>query len=199
MENQALSYQELENILRLLDASQRDGTVEVRLGDIKLKVTKGDASAPAPAAPAPAPAAPAPAPAAPVAPAAPTPVEAAPTAAPAAAAPDQPAPAAAPAAAAPAAPTADVPTADIPAGHTVRSPMNGVFYLQPSPGAPAFVEEGARVEAGEDLAIIEVMKLMNRLTSPVSGIVRRVCAANEQLVEKDAALFIIETDEAGAQ
>ena len=192
MENQALSYQELENILRLLDASQRDGTVEVRLGDIKLKVTKGDASAPAPAAPAPAPAAP-------VAPAAPTPVEAAPTAAPAAAAPDQPAPAAAPAAAAPAAPTADVPTADIPAGHTVRSPMNGVFYLQPSPGAPAFVEEGARVEAGEDLAIIEVMKLMNRLTSPVSGIVRRVCAANEQLVEKDAALFIIETDEAGAQ
>jgi biotin carboxyl carrier protein len=74
----------------------------------------------------------------------------------------------------------------------VESPMTGVFYRSPSPGAPAFAEEGDRVSAGQDLAIIEVMKLMNRLTSPVDGILRRVCQESESLVEHGQALFVIE-------
>ncbi|MBK0419076.1 hypothetical protein JD276_08510 [Leucobacter sp. CSA1] len=184
MEKQVLSFQELDNILRLLDASPRSGTFEIRVGDLKLKVAKGDENAAA-AVPAPAAAAPA----APVAAPAPA-TDPAPTAAPAAREPEPaPEPAAAPAAAAPA----------IESGHTVRSPMTGVFYRQPSPDAPPFAAEGQRVEAGDDLAIIEVMKLMNRLSSPVSGTVRQVCAENEQLVENGAPLFVIEPDEAGDQ
>jgi len=189
MDKQVLSFQELDNILRLLEASQRPGTVEIRLGDVKLKVTKADVSDAAQAPPSAAPAAGAVV----AAPAAAAPVAAEPAAAPPAAAVALQAAPSTEAAPAPASDDAALPTN----GHTVKSPMNGVFYRQPSPGAPAFVEEGQRVEAGDDLAIIEVMKLMNRLSSPVSGIVRRVCAANEQLVEKNAALFIIETDEAG--
>src|SRR6186997_174183 len=44
---------------------------------------------------------------------------------------------------------------------TVESPMVGTFYRSPSPGAPAFVEVGDRVKAGQTLCIVEAMKLMN--------------------------------------
>lgn len=187
MDKQVLSFQELENILRLLDASPRSGTFEIRVGDLKLKVTKADEQAEVAAAdPAPAGAPPARAtePASEVA-------------APASAA--APAVAAEPAAAAEPAPAPAHAAPALESGHTVRSPMTGVFYRQPSPDAPPFVAEGQRVKAGDDLAIIEVMKLMNRLSSPVSGTVRQVCAENEQLVENGAPLFVIEPDEAGDQ
>src|SRR5262245_51938442 len=60
--------------------------------------------------------------------------------------------AAAPAAAAPAAGPKD---------GAVTSPMVGTVYLAASPGAKAFTAVGAKVKAGDTLAIIEAMKVMN--------------------------------------
>ncbi|HEX4674276.1 MAG TPA: biotin/lipoyl-containing protein, partial [Steroidobacteraceae bacterium] len=45
--------------------------------------------------------------------------------------------------------------------HEVTAPLLGTFYRSPKPGAPPFVEVGARVEEETIVAIIEVMKLMN--------------------------------------
>src|SRR5580704_8310165 len=68
-----------------------------------------------------------------------------------------PAPAAAPAA--PAGGGAAAPTyAD---GDLVKSPMVGTVYLQPEPGAPAFVRVGDSVSEGQTLMIVEAMKTMN--------------------------------------
>jgi acetyl-CoA carboxylase biotin carboxyl carrier protein len=72
---------------------------------------------------------------------------------------------------------------------TVDSPMLGTFYRAESPGAPAFVEVGARVEADTTVCIIEVMKMMNSVPAGVSGVIAEVVAENAQLVEYGAPLF----------
>jgi len=77
------------------------------------------------------------------------------------------------------------------AGETVTSPMVGTVYLAPEPGAPPFVEIGARVREGDTLLIIEAMKTMNQIPSPVSGTVRRVLVSNGEPLEFGAPLMII--------
>jgi biotin carboxyl carrier protein len=74
----------------------------------------------------------------------------------------------------------------------IRSPMVGIFYRAPAPGEPPFVEIGDSVEEGQQVAIIEVMKLMNRISSPCAGIVREICVENAQLAGFDAPLVWIE-------
>jgi len=71
----------------------------------------------------------------------------------------------------------------------VRSPAVGSFWVAPSPGAPPFVVVGQAVESDEQLAIVEVMKLMNPVVAPQSGEIVQVCAANADLVEYDQVLF----------
>lgn len=74
----------------------------------------------------------------------------------------------------------------------IRSPMVGIFYRAPAPGEPHFVEIGGSVEEGQQVGIIEVMKLMNRISSPCAGIVREICVGNSQLAGFDAPLMWIE-------
>jgi oxaloacetate decarboxylase alpha subunit len=74
----------------------------------------------------------------------------------------------------------------------VESPMVGVFYRAPSPGAPAFVDVGDTVEPGQTLCILEAMKLFNELKAEVAGRVRSIHAENAQPVEYGQLLFEIE-------
>ena len=103
---------------------------------------------------------------------------------------------AAPVAAAPvAAPVAASPAeAAAPAlsGHIVRSPMVGTFYASASPDAPAFVEAGQHVNAGDTLCIVEAMKMMNQIEADKSGVIKEILVQNEDAIEFDQPLFIIE-------
>ncbi|SFP84566.1 acetyl-CoA carboxylase biotin carboxyl carrier protein [Variovorax sp. PDC80] len=100
-----------------------------------------------------------------------------------------PAVAAAPAGAtAPAAPVAEA----APAGHPVKSPMVGTFYRSASPGAPAFVEVGSKVNEGDTLCIIEAMKILNEIEADKAGTVTQILGENGQAVEYGQPLFIIE-------
>ncbi|MEJ2022296.1 MAG: acetyl-CoA carboxylase biotin carboxyl carrier protein [Maritimibacter sp.] len=104
------------------------------------------------------------------------------------------APAAAPAAASPAAaPAADNADGD-PAAHpgAVTSPMVGTVYLQPEPGASAFVKVGDSVSEGDTLLIIEAMKTMNQIPAPRSGVVKRILVEDGAPAEFGAPLMIIE-------
>jgi acetyl-CoA carboxylase biotin carboxyl carrier protein len=78
----------------------------------------------------------------------------------------------------------------------VSSPIIGVFYVSPSPEDAPFVQEGAAVGAGQTLCIVEAMKLMNEIPSPVSGTVVKVLAQDGGEVEVGQALFLIEPAEA---
>ena len=56
----------------------------------------------------------------------------------------------------------------------VKSPMVGVVYLSPEPGAPPFVTVGQEVEAGQTLLLVEAMKTFNQIKAPKTGRLARI-------------------------
>ncbi|WP_209509542.1 MULTISPECIES: acetyl-CoA carboxylase biotin carboxyl carrier protein [unclassified Ruegeria] len=107
-----------------------------------------------------------------------------------------PAAAPAPAVAPSAAPVAtETPAAqEDPANHpgAVTSPMVGTVYMQPEPGAPAFISVGASVSEGDTLLIVEAMKTMNHIHAPKSGSIKRILVGDGDAVEFGTPLVIIE-------
>jgi acetyl-CoA carboxylase biotin carboxyl carrier protein len=77
------------------------------------------------------------------------------------------------------------------AGHTVKSPMVGTAFLSPEPGTKPFIEVGDAVKAGDTLLIVEAMKVMNPITAPEGGVVKKIMVADAQPVEFDQPLVII--------
>ena len=100
-----------------------------------------------------------------------------------------------PAAHAPAAPAAPAPVpaaaAEEVAGETIKSPMVGTAYLSPEPDSKPFIEVGDAVKAGDTLLIVEAMKVMNPITAPAGGTIKRIMVADAQPVEFDQPLVII--------
>lgn len=95
--------------------------------------------------------------------------------------------------AAPAANTAPAAVTEEPlSGTIVESPIVGTFYRSPAPDKPPFVSVGDKINAGDTLCIVEAMKLLNEIPSPVSGIIRQILADNSEPVGYGAKLFIIE-------
>jgi oxaloacetate decarboxylase alpha subunit len=74
----------------------------------------------------------------------------------------------------------------------VESPMVGVFYRAPNPGAPSFVEVGDTVVPGQTLCILEAMKLFNELKAEAAGTVRSIHVENAEAVEYGQLLFEID-------
>lgn len=74
----------------------------------------------------------------------------------------------------------------------ILSPMVGTVYLQSEPGSPPFVQKGGVVSVGDQLVIIEAMKVMNPIRAEKPGTVVRVCVENGQPVEYGDVLMIIE-------
>jgi acetyl-CoA carboxylase biotin carboxyl carrier protein len=111
---------------------------------------------------------------------------AAPVAAPAMPAPLAPAPVAP--VPVPATPEAAAPST----ANAVTSPMVGTFYRSPSPDAPAFVEVGQSVRAGDVLCIVEAMKMMNQIEADRAGTVTAIHAENGEPVEFDQPLITVE-------
>ena len=74
----------------------------------------------------------------------------------------------------------------------ITSPMVGVVYLSPEPGAPPFVAQGETVVAGQTVLLIEAMKTFNQIRAPKAGTVARILVANATPVEYGEALMILE-------
>ena len=74
----------------------------------------------------------------------------------------------------------------------VISPMVGVAYLSPEPGAPPFVTVGQQVAAGQTLLLIEAMKTFNQIKAPKAGTVTAILVQNSAPVEYGEALMILE-------
>jgi acetyl-CoA carboxylase biotin carboxyl carrier protein len=80
------------------------------------------------------------------------------------------------------------PAADV---YEVRSPLVGTFYAASRSGAAPFVRVGDEVDAGDTIAIVEAMKLMNPITAARAGRVLEVCVGNGAPVEFDEPLVRI--------
>jgi acetyl-CoA carboxylase biotin carboxyl carrier protein len=172
-----------ETIKALLDAFERSDWREmvVTVGEDRLHVSKDPL--PVEAAVPPAAAASAAAPAG----------QAAPAAGPVAAG-DPPAPvakASSPAASPATPPAAEAAPTD---GTPIESPSVGLFWRAPSPGAPPFVELGQKVAAGDTVAIVEVMKLMNHVASPVDGVVTAILVENGGAVEYGQTIVVVDPE-----
>jgi acetyl-CoA carboxylase biotin carboxyl carrier protein len=100
---------------------------------------------------------------------------------------------AAPAAAVPVAAPAVPAVVDL-AAHpgAVASPMVGVAYLAPEPGAALFVTLGQQVAAGQTLLLIEAMKTFNQIKAPKAGVVSTILVQSGSPVEYGEVLMIVE-------
>lgn len=102
------------------------------------------------------------------------------------------APAAAPAAVAAVAAAAE-PAAVDPAHHpgAVKSPMVGVAYLLPEPGAAPFIKVGDQVAEGQTLLLVEAMKTFNPVKAPRAGKVAQILVETGAPVEYGEPLVIL--------
>lgn len=97
-------------------------------------------------------------------------------------------------AAAAAGPAAAAPAAEPDGTHpgTITSPMVGVAYLAPEPGASPFITIGSRVAQGQTLLLIEAMKTFNQIRSPRAGTVTRILVESGTPVEYGEPLVVVE-------
>jgi len=77
----------------------------------------------------------------------------------------------------------------------VKSPLVGTFFAASTPKGEPFVKVGQPIKKGDTVCIIEAMKIMNEIVSPVSGIVERIDVLNGQVVGYDQVLITIHTGE----
>ena len=76
--------------------------------------------------------------------------------------------------------------------YVFKAPLVGTFYAAPSPSSSPYVKVGDMVEVDQVICIIEAMKMINEIKSPVKGRIVEIVVSNEDLVEYDQAIFKIE-------
>jgi acetyl-CoA carboxylase biotin carboxyl carrier protein len=96
-----------------------------------------------------------------------------------------------------AAPVLAVPDEPAEDGYLVTAPLVGTFYRASAPGARPYVEVGDLVEQGQQVAIVEAMKLMNAIVADQSGRVLRVLVEDGESVEYAQPLLVLDTEVAG--
>ncbi|HYH22282.1 MAG TPA: acetyl-CoA carboxylase [Azospirillum sp.] len=74
----------------------------------------------------------------------------------------------------------------------IRSPVPGTFYRRPAPDKPPFKDVGDRVEPGDVVGLIEVMKTFTEVRSDVAGTVLRFEVEDEEPVMAGAVLAELE-------
>ena len=68
-------------------------------------------------------------------------------------------------------------------GIEITSPIIGTAYHSPEPGAKKFVEVGKKIKKGDTVMIVEAMKTMNHVPSPLDGVVKEITVEDGQPIE----------------
>ncbi len=74
----------------------------------------------------------------------------------------------------------------------IVSNMIGLFYSKPSPNEKPFVQVGDEIKEGQQVCIIETIKLMNKITSDVSGKIAEICIEDGKPVEYGQVIMYVE-------
>ena len=77
-------------------------------------------------------------------------------------------------------------------GTEIKSPIIGTAYLAPEPGAKKFVEIRKKIKKGDTVMIVEAMKTMNHVPSPIDGVVKSINVEDGQPVEYGQTLVVID-------
>ena len=65
----------------------------------------------------------------------------------------------------------------------ITSPIIGTAYLAPEPGGKKFIEIGQKIKKGDTIMIVEAMKTMNHVPSPIDGVIKEITVEDGQPVE----------------
>lgn len=76
-----------------------------------------------------------------------------------------------------------------PAAQVIESPSYGIFHLSPSPGAPPYVTVGDMVEKGQQVGLVEAMKVFNAVKATLSGRIVEIVVEDGAEVEAGTPLF----------
>ena len=76
----------------------------------------------------------------------------------------------------------------------IKSPLVGTFYLSAVNNGKPYVEIGQKIEKGQVVCIIEAMKIMNEITSPYAGTLKKVTVNNAEAVGFDQLLMVIDNE-----
>ena len=71
----------------------------------------------------------------------------------------------------------------------ITAPSYGVFHLAPTPGAPPFVTVGQAVRAGQEVGLVEAMKVFNAVRAEQAGKIAAVLVEDGTEVEAGTPLF----------
>ena len=74
----------------------------------------------------------------------------------------------------------------------ITSPIIGTAYLAPEPGGKKFIEVGQKIKKGDTVMIVEAMKTMNHVPSPLDGIVKEISVEDGQPVEFGQTIATLE-------
>ena len=74
----------------------------------------------------------------------------------------------------------------------IKSPLVGTAYLSREPGAKPFVSIGKKIKKGDTVMIIEAMKTMNHVPSPINGTIKKICIEDGQPVEYGQVLVLLD-------
>ena len=74
----------------------------------------------------------------------------------------------------------------------IKSPIVGTAYLSSEPGAKPFVSVGKKIKKGDTVMIIEAMKTMNQVPSPINGTIKKICIEDGQPVEFGQVLVLLD-------
>lgn len=77
-------------------------------------------------------------------------------------------------------------------GHAITAPLVGTFYRAAEPGGKPFVEIGDVVRVGQQVAIVEAMKLMNTVEADQAGRVVEILATDCDSVEYGQPLILLQ-------
>lgn len=91
-------------------------------------------------------------------------------------------------------PTEDLKEAKMEGMKSVTSPIVGTFFARPSAKDEPFVRLNGKVRKGEVLCILEAMKIMNEIKSPVDGTIRKIFLEDLDMADFGKPLFIIEEE-----
>ena len=84
------------------------------------------------------------------------------------------------------------PVSNVRSGIEVTSPIIGTAYHAPEPGAKKFVEVGKKIKKGDTVMIVEAMKTMNHVPSPIDGKVKEITVEDGQPVEFGQTIVILD-------
>ena len=74
----------------------------------------------------------------------------------------------------------------------ITSPIIGTAYLAPEPGGKKFIDKGQKIKKGDTVMIVEAMKTMNHVPSPLDGVVKEISVEDGQPVEFGQTIVVLD-------